>query len=135
MSSYINYLTMAHTYGYFWGKYRPALLKLMIASAGGPQQYKFSSHEVRTAAQKDKGALAFTLRIHKSKSVNDIRSSLIAKDLLQVLQQSKKVSELTESSTYEFKFDRHFVLHVTKEGVGQELPEALQSTVTEHIGG
>ena len=134
MSSYTNYFTTAESYGYFWGKYRPVLLKLMISSANGPQQYKFSAHEVRAANPKVKSGFTFTLEIHKSKAVNDIRQSPIAKDLMVVLQQSKKAVELSESCTYEFKLDRHFVLHVTKTDVGQEPPETLQSVVTEHEG-
>ena len=78
----------AESYGYFWGKYRPAILKLMISAMEGPQQYKFSAHEVKTANPKAKGGFTFPLTFHKSKAVNDVRSSLIAKDLLRVLQQS-----------------------------------------------
>jgi hypothetical protein len=135
MNSYLDYFSLAGTYGYFWGKYRPALLKLMISSAESPQQYKFSAHEVRMANPKDKRGFTFILQVHKNKAVNDIRSSPIAKDLLRVLQQSGKASELSESSIYEFKFDRHFVLHVTKTDVQQELPETRQPIATEHIEG
>ena len=117
MSSYINYLTIGGSYGHFWGKYRPAILKLMISSAEAPRQYKFSSHEVRTAGQKEKGGFTFALTVYKGKAVNDIRSSPIAKDLLRVLQQSAKACELSESSLYEFKFDKHFMLHVIKTDV------------------
>ena len=124
---------MTSTYGYFWGKYRPAILKLMISSAEGPQQYKFSSHEVRTAGQKDKGGFTFALKIHKGKAVNDIRSSPIAKDLLRVLQQSGKACELSESSNYEFKVDKHFMLHVVRTEI--QLPESIQPTVTDDIEG
>jgi hypothetical protein len=65
MNSYINYFTIAESYGYLWGKYRPAILKLMISSAEEPQQYKFSAHEVRTANPKGKGGFTFTLKFHK----------------------------------------------------------------------
>jgi hypothetical protein len=135
MNSYINYFTLDESYGYFWGKYRPVLLKLMISSADGPQQYQFSSHEVRAANQKNKGRVTFVLTIHKSKAVNDIRTSLIAKDLLRVLQQSGKASELSASCTYEFKFDKHFVLHVIKTDIQNELPETPEDIITEHIEG
>jgi hypothetical protein len=135
MNSYINYFTLDESYGYFWGKYRPVLLKLMISSADGPQQYKFSSHEVRAANQKNKGRVTFALKFHKSKAVNDIRTSLIAKDLLRVLQQSGKASELSASCAYEFNFDKHFVLHVIKTDNQNELPETLEDIITEHIEG
>jgi hypothetical protein len=132
MNSFINYSTMGESYGYFWRKYRPAILKLMIASTEAPQQYKFSAHEVRAASPKEKARFTFSLTIHKTKAVNDIRTSPIAKDLLRVLQESGKASELSESSSYEFKFDKHFVLHVSK----TELVENIPSIATEqHIEG
>ena len=135
MNSYINYFTIAETYGYLWGKYRPAILKLMISSAEGPQQYKFSAHEVRTANPKDKGGFTFTLKFHKGKAVNDIKLSVIAKDLLRVLQQSKKASELSESSMYEFTLDKHFVLHVIKTDIQHEILDNPQGIITEHVEG
>ena len=133
MNSYINYFTVAESYGYLWGKYRPAILKLMLSSAEGPQAYKFSAHEVRTANPKGKGGFTFTLKFHKGSAVNDIKLSVIAKDLLRVLQQSKKASELSESSTYEFMLDKHFVLHVTKTDIQPEILDNLQGTVTEQV--
>jgi hypothetical protein len=135
MSSYINRFMSAESYGYFWGKYRPALLKLMISSMEGPQQYKFSAHEVRTANPKDKGGFAFTLTVHKSKAINDVRSSPIAKDLLRVLQQSGKASELSGSSIYEFKLDKHFVLHVNKIETQGDILDNPQNVITEQIEG
>jgi hypothetical protein len=135
MSSYINHFTLDESYGYFWGKYRPVLLKLMISSAEGPQQYKFSSHEVRAANPKGKGRITFDLKIHKGKAVNDIRTSLIAKDPLKVLQQSGKASELSASDMYEFNFDKHFVLHVIKTNLQNELPESIADVVIENNEG
>jgi len=102
----------------------------MISSAEGPQKYKFSTHEVRAASPKDKGALTFTLKVYKGKAVNDIRTSPIAKDLMRVLQQSKKAMELSESSPYEFKLDRYFVLHVTKGEVQNDQVESPQALAT-----
>jgi hypothetical protein len=135
MNSYINYFTIAESYGYLWGKYRPAILKLMISSAEGPQQYKFSAHEVRTANPKGKGGFTFTLKIHKGNAANDIKSSVIAKDLLRVLQQSKKASELSESSMYEFTLDKHFVLRVIKTDIQPEMLDNPQGTITENVEG
>jgi len=135
MNSYSNYSTIGSTYRYLWEKYRPAILKLMVSSAEAPQQYKFSSHEVKTASPKDKGGLAFTLKIHKSKAVNDIRKSVIAKDLLQVLQQSAKASQLSESGEYEFTFDKHFVLHVVKTDIQPEILDNPEGVITEQSEG
>ncbi len=111
--------TKRTTYTYLWGKYRPALLRLMIDSNDGPQTYKFSAHEF-TAANPRKVSHAFTLKVHRNRAVNDIRSIAIAKDLLSVLQQSGKASELAETSVYGFTMDRNFVLQVIKEKITQE---------------
>jgi len=131
MNSYNNDLTIDQTYGFLWGKYRPAILKLMIASAEAPQQYKFSAHEVRTANPKGKGGFTFTLKFHKGNAVSDVKLSVIAKELLRVLQQSKKASELSESSIFEFALDKHFVLHVIKTDIQPEILDNPQDVVTE----
>jgi hypothetical protein len=135
MSSYINYLASDKAHGYFWEKYRPAILKLMVSSAEGSQEYKFSGHEVKAANSKQKSSFVFTLTFHKSKAINDIRSSAIAKDLLRVLQQSGKAAELSGLAEYEFRFDKHFVLHVSKRDVPLEITQELQDSITEPIAG
>ncbi len=112
---YTDFLSISRIYSFVWQKYRPAILKLMVDANESPQQYQFSKHEIKRINPKERGGYLFTLRIHKGKSVNDIRSSAIAKDLLLTLQNSRKASELAEAATYEFKLDKRFILHVTKE--------------------
>jgi hypothetical protein len=87
----------------------------MVDANENPQQYQFSKNEIRSINPKERGGYSFTLRVRSGKSVNDIRSSAIAKDLLLVLQNSRKACELADAATYEFKLDKHFVLHITKE--------------------
>ena len=125
MGNYSDQSGTSSTYAYLWRKYRPAILKLMVDSGTGPQQYKFSSHEIKAANAGQKGSHAFSLKIHLGKAVNDIRTSPIAKDLLIVLQESRKASELTEVSAYELKLDKHFVLHVTQPEVKEEVVELV----------
>ena len=130
MNIYSNFLSSSRIYSFVWAKYKPAILKLMIDSSEGAQQYQFSKHEIKSISPKEKGGHSFSLRMHKGIAVNDIKKSAIAKDLLFVLQQSKKVLELAEASTYEFKLDRNFVLHITKEeekaiSVNDSVSEAL----------
>ena len=119
--------TKLPTYTYLWGKYRPALLRLMIDSNDGPQTYRFSAHEFK--AVNPKNSHAFTLKVHRNKAVNDIRAIAIAKDLLSVLQQSGKASELAETSIYGFTMDRNFVLHVNREEITQEPQEDPKASV------
>ena len=115
MSSYTNYLSSSRIYAYVWIKYRPAILKLMSDSSAAPQEYKFSKHEIKSVNPNEKGGYSFVLRVHKGKALNDVRKSAIAKDLLSVLQQSNRAVELLDLSTYEFRLDKNFVLHITKE--------------------
>ena len=116
-------LSESKPYAPVWNKYRPAILKLMVASADEPQQYKLYSHEFKAMNPKEKG-FSFTLQAFQGKAVNNIRKSPIAQDLLTILEQSKKASELMNTNTYEFTLDKHFVLRVTK----QELIESVSNS-------
>jgi hypothetical protein len=97
-----------------WNKYRPAILKMMIESSDAPQQYKLFPHEFKAMNLKHKGAYAFTLQVSKGRPMNNIRDSVIAHDLLEILQLSKKASELIDEAPYQIAMDKQFVLHVTK---------------------
>ena len=112
------------TYLYLWKKYRPAILNLMVASEKGTMEYKFSSHEFRDINQ-NKGNYSFVLRAHKGKAINNIKTSLVARDLLEVLQNSEKANQLIDSAIYEFELDKHFVLHIKHESIPE--PEKTES--------
>ncbi len=100
-------------YTSLWNKYRPALLKLMLASEDSRQQYKFSSHEFKALNEKEK-TYSFELRAFQGKAVNSIKSSPIAQDLLEVLNMSRKATELMDTQTFEFVMDKKFVLHISR---------------------
>jgi hypothetical protein len=112
---YTDFISISRIYFFVWQKYRPAILKMMVDAGENPQQYQFSKHEIKSINPKERGGHSFTLRVRSGKSVNDIRSSAIAKDLLLVLQNSRRACELAEGATYELRLDKHFVLHITKE--------------------
>ena len=125
------YSTINHKYAFLWDKYRPAILKFMIDSKEGPQEYKLFKHEFQNIAPNEKGGYAFILRMFKGKAVNDIRTSAIAKDLLVILQQSNKASELSEDTLYEFKMDKNLLLSITQEEVQEETKEETKEEVSE----
>jgi len=97
-----------------WSKYRPAILQLMVAAASSPQQYKLSAHEFKGMNPKEKGGYSFTLQAFKGRAKNNIKKSPVAQDLLMILEQSRKASELMEADTYEFKMDKQFNLVITR---------------------
>ncbi len=118
-----NYPTTTNIYFALWKKYRPAILKLMTDAIESPQQYKFSNHEFSDINAKEKGGHSFTLQIFESKAANSIKMSIVAQDLLVMLQSSKKANELTETATFEFILDKQGVLQVSCE----KEPEAEES--------
>jgi hypothetical protein len=97
-----------------WNKYRPVILKLMTAAENEPQQYKLFGHEFKAMGQKVKSGYNFSLEASKGKAVNSIKGSIIAHDLLQILQQSNKAMELMKDATYEFSMDKNFLFKVSR---------------------
>ena len=97
-----------------WHKYRAAIVSKMIESAESPQEYKLSAHEFKALGPRTKGGYTFMLQVSKGKSINNIRQSPIASDLLEILQLSRKASELIDESPFQFSMDKDFVLHISK---------------------
>ncbi len=124
---------LVQKYTYLWSKYRPAILRFMIDSEESPQEYKFLDHEFKSINAKEKGGYAFVLRVFQGKAINDIKTSALAKDLLTVLQKSRKAMELMDISIYEFTLDKHFMLHVKHEEVLQDDESEEESEVTDEI--
>jgi hypothetical protein len=106
--------TLQTSYIHIWHKYRPVILRLMVNARETAQQYVFSGHEFKRVAPSYRGGLAFILYFHRSKALNNIKTSTLAKELLEILQQSQTAIKLAENSTFEFMLDRHFVFHVRK---------------------
>ncbi|HTJ48502.1 MAG TPA: hypothetical protein VL443_03530 [Cyclobacteriaceae bacterium] len=104
-------------YAPVWNKYRPVLLKLMTDSAVGPQEYKMFVHEFKAMGEKVKSGYSFTLEASKGKALNNIKNSIIANDLLSMLQQSNKAMELMSDAIYELSMDKKFVLHVNRKPI------------------
>lgn len=105
--------TQGHIYTSLWNKYRPSILKMMIDAGTEPQQYKFYVHEFKALKPTEK-SYSFNLQVSGGKADNPTKMPTIARELLMVLQYSKKATELMTGQTYQFKLDRNFLLHVTK---------------------
>mgnify|MGYP000939166048 CR=1 FL=1 len=121
----VNYPINHHLYTFLWNKYRPVILKLMVDAAEEPQHYQFIQHEFKDINPKEKGGHSFTMEVFKSKPLNNIKGSVVAQDLLIMLEKSKKARELMEESAYELILDKHLKLHVAKLA-SEEVPEEEQ---------
>lgn len=114
-------LAESNPYSSLWNKYRPVILQLMSAAVDkGPQQYKLFSHEFKAIGQKEKSGFTFLLEASNGKALNNIKTSTVAKNLLHVLQQSKRATELMNEAPYALSMDKHFVFHVTRKEVVKE---------------
>jgi hypothetical protein len=101
-------------YSSLWSKYRPAIIQLMLASKdSSPQEYKLSNHEFKQLNSKEK-TYSFELHAFQGKAVNNIRNSVIAQELLSMLNTSRKASELLDAEQFAFSLDKQFVFRVTR---------------------
>ena len=116
----------SNPYASLWNKYRPMILKLMLSAEKDPQQYKLFSHEFKAVGIKEKTGYSFVLEVSHGKAINKIKGSTVARDLLGVLQQSQKASQLMTEAVYELKLDKQFVFHVARkvEPATEEIPAA-----------
>ena len=110
-------------YASLWNKYRPVILHLMSAAASEPQQYKLFVHEFKASGEKVKSGYSFSLEVANGKALNNIKGSSAAQDLLSMLQQSKRASELMSEASYELSMDKQFMLHVNRKEVLTEATE------------
>lgn len=100
-------------YASLWNKYRPVILKLMIDAGTDPQEYKLSAHEFKAIGRREK-TYSFALDVSHGKALNSIKGSTVARDLLTILQQSQKATQLMGEAVYEMSLDKQFVFRVTK---------------------
>lgn len=125
-------LAESNPYSTLWNKYRPVILQLMSAATeNGPQQYKLFSHEFKAVGQKEKSGFSFVLEASEGRALNNIKTSTVAKNLLQVLQQSRRATELMNTGTYELSLDKQFVFRVSlkeAEKVAEKEP-AIEASV------
>jgi hypothetical protein len=101
-------------YAPIWNKYRPAILKMMVDAANGPQKYRLMPHELQAMDSKKKNGFAFSIQTSGRKATKSIKDSEIAQDLLNMLLLSKRGLELLESKSFEFAVDKQFMLHVSE---------------------
>lgn len=125
-------LAESNPYSTLWNKYRPMILQLMSAAVeNGPQHYKLFAHEFKAVGQKEKSGFSFVLEASNGRALNNIKTSTVAKNLLQVLQQSPRASELMNEAPYELSMDKQFVFHVTRKEVAKEEP--IQAVLEETV--
>lgn len=119
----------SNPYFSLWNKYRPVILQLMSSAVNGPQQYKLYAHEFKAVGEKERSGYSFVIQTEKGKAANPMNNSTVAKNLLQVLQQSKTGLQLLQSDLFEFSMDKQFVFHVTRKS--EVKPDASVDLVAE----
>jgi len=102
-------------YSQIWIKYRPVILKLMVDSENGAQEYRFMKHEFRDITPKKASGYSFEMKVSRNRAQNDIKNSDTARSLLSVLQRSEKANQLTAESIFQFSLDKDFVLRISQD--------------------
>lgn len=100
-------------YSYLWNKYRPMVVKLMKDAADEPQQYKFLKHEFHDINPKEKGGHSFDFELANGRPSKEMKTSMVARSLYAVIDQSSKAAELAQGATYGFVMDKQYNLHIT----------------------
>ncbi|MDW3210711.1 MAG: hypothetical protein R8N23_12620 [Reichenbachiella sp.] len=118
-------------YSYLWNKYRPMVLKLMKDAADKPQQYKFQKHEFHDINPKEKGGHSFTMELSNGRPSKEVKTSMVAKSLFAVLDQSMTASDLSQGATYEFSMDKQYNLEITLKEAKEEIVEAVSEETDE----
>ena len=104
-----------------WKKYKPVILKMMIDSSDGNQQeYKLSKHEFTDVNSRKNASCSFKLEVYKGKSTKLTKSSVIATDLITMLKQSAKATELMNEKIYNISLDSSFTLLVNSKSAESE---------------
>jgi len=120
-------LAESNPYSSLWNKYRPVILQLMSAAVeNGPQQYKLFAHEFKAIGLKEKSGFSFTLEASNGRALNNIKSSTVAKNLLQVLQQSRRATELMNEAPYELSMDKNFMFRVNRKALVKAEKEMVE---------
>ncbi|WP_422358764.1 hypothetical protein [Reichenbachiella sp.] len=118
-------------YSYLWNKYRPMVLKLMKDAADKPQQYKFQKHEFHDINPKEKGGHSFTMELSNGRPSKEVKTSMVAKSLFAVLDQSMTAMDLSQGATYEFAMDKQYNLEITLKESKEENTDAVSEEVEE----
>lgn len=118
-------------YSYLWNKYRPMVLKLMKDAADKPQQYKFQKHEFHDINPKEKGGHSFSMELSNGRPSKEVKTSMVAKSLFAVLDQSMTAIDLSQGATYEFTMDKQYNLEVSLKVAREEVVEPNTEEVVE----
>lgn len=110
----MSFYNSTEEYITIWNKYRPAILKCMVGCEAGPQEYQFFPHEFKALNPKEKGSYTFTLQVSAGRAQNNIKDSRLAQQLLAMMAQSKRASELMSQSGYNFVLGKDLKLTVSK---------------------
>lgn len=107
--------SLSTTYRGLWNKYKPAILKMMVDANEEIQSYQLSSHEFQAFNSQKRGPYSFTLQVAHGKVLSGMKDSVVAQGLWEILQLSRKASELISTSSYQFWMDKTFILRIQKE--------------------
>lgn len=95
-----------------WQKYRPILVSKMREALVSAQEYPLSKHEFETIGDRTQSGYSFNLEIKNGIVLNNIEGTAVARDLFEVLKNSKSASELLKQHNFKINLNKEFILTI-----------------------
>jgi hypothetical protein len=102
----------AQIYIPLWQKYRPVLVSKMRESIVSNQTYALSKHEFEAIGDRTQSGYSFNLEIKNGIVQNNIDGTAVARDLFEVLKNSKSASELMKDNHFKINLSKDFLLTI-----------------------
>jgi hypothetical protein len=95
-----------------WQKYRPVLVSKMREALVSAQVYSLSKHEFEAIGDRTQSGYTFNLEIKNGILQNNIDGTAVARDLYEVLKNSKSASELLKQYHFKFNLNKDFLMTI-----------------------
>lgn len=95
-----------------WQKYRPMIVSLMREALVSQQNYSLSKHKFEAIGDRTQSGYSFNLEIKNCIVQNNIEGTAVARDLFEVLKNSKSASELLKQHNFKINLNKEFILTI-----------------------
>ncbi len=95
-----------------WEKYKPAIVGKMKLAISESQEFQLSKHEFEAIGDRSSCGYSFNLEIKNGVLANDISGTAVARDLLEVLKNSKTSKDLIQNNHVKINFSKDFILKI-----------------------
>lgn len=95
-----------------WRKYLPVIRLHLKKSLNEEQSFKLNVTDFESAGDRSKAGYTFNLVIENGKAINNISSSAVARDLLEVLKADEPTKALLQGKNIKISVGKTFMLSI-----------------------